>query len=92
LEKGERSYDASFFHGRVERFLIDDHNVPSLKEAVRFAKNVREWMSADPHNIIAVHCKGGKGRTGTMICIWLLESKQCATAKVKIRKKLNLNK
>lgn len=78
----ERSYDASHFHGRVERFLIDDHNVPSLKEAIRFAKDVKAWMSADPNNVIAVHCKGGKGRTGTMICIWLLESRQCKTAKV----------
>ena len=80
--KGERFYDTSHFHGRVERFFIDDHNVPSLKEAVRFAKDVKEWMIADPHNVIAVHCKGGKGRTGTMICIWLIESRQCSTAKV----------
>lgn len=82
----ERSYDPSYFHGRVERFLIDDHNVPSLKEAIRFAKDVREWMSADPKNVIAVHCKGGKGRTGTMICIWLLESRQCTTAKEALSK------
>lgn len=39
-------------------------------------------MDADPENVIAVHCKGGKGRTGTMICIWLLESKQYASASV----------
>lgn len=76
----ERAYDTSYFHERVERFKIDDHNVPSLKEAIRFAKNVKEWMSADPQNIIAVHCKGGKGRTGTMICIWLLESRECSNA------------
>lgn len=82
----ERSYDTSYFHGRVERFLIDDHNVPSLKEAIRFAKDVKEWMSADPNNVISVHCKGGKGRTGTMICIWLLESRQCANAKEALAK------
>lgn len=82
----ERSYDHSYFHGNVERFLIDDHNVPSLKEAIRFAKDVKEWMSADPNNVIAVHCKGGKGRTGTMISIWLLESRQCANAKEALEK------
>ena len=28
---GERFYDTSYFHDRVERVLIDDHNVPRLK-------------------------------------------------------------
>ena len=27
----EGSYDSSYFHGRVERFEIDDHNVPTVK-------------------------------------------------------------
>ncbi|RMZ96992.1 phosphatidylinositol 3-4-5-trisphosphate 3-phosphatase TPTE2-like [Brachionus plicatilis] len=76
----ERTYDTSYFHERCERVMIDDHNVPSLKDAIRFSKDVRNWMNADPENVIAVHCKGGKGRTGTMICIWLLESKQYANA------------
>lgn len=31
--------------------------------------------------MIAVHCKGGQGRTGTMICAWLLYSGQVSTAK-----------
>ena len=39
-----------------------------------FAKVARDWMEEDPENVIAIHCKGGKGRTGTMICVWLIES------------------
>ena len=39
-----------------------------------FTQSVRSWLHADASNVIAVHCKGGKGRTGTMICCWLLES------------------
>lgn len=27
----EKTYDDTYFHGRVERFIIDDHNVPSIK-------------------------------------------------------------
>ncbi|XP_015913162.1 phosphatidylinositol 3,4,5-trisphosphate 3-phosphatase TPTE2 [Parasteatoda tepidariorum] len=70
----EKTYDDTYFHGRVERFIIDDHNVPSIKDMVRFVKDVREWLDQDKNNVIAVHCKGGKGRTGTMICVWLVEA------------------
>lgn len=28
---------------------------------LKYTASVREWMSADPKNIIAIHCKGGKG-------------------------------
>ena len=41
---------------------------------VDFVDSVRSWLEADDRNIIAVHCKGGKGRTGTMICVWLVEA------------------
>ena len=51
-------------------------------EMISYAENVREWMSAHPDNIIAVHCKGGKGRTGTMICVWLIDGGLLESASV----------
>uniref|UniRef100_A0AAQ5WZN2 Phosphatidylinositol-3,4,5-trisphosphate 3-phosphatase n=1 Tax=Amphiprion ocellaris TaxID=80972 RepID=A0AAQ5WZN2_AMPOC len=76
----EKGYDPQFFHYKVERVFIDDHNVPSLEDMLKYTANVREWMSADPKNIIAIHCKGGKGRTGTMVCTWLIDSDQFESA------------
>ena len=49
---------------------------------IDFAKNVREWQSEDERNVIAVHCKGGKGRTGTMICTWLVDCQMFEEAEV----------
>ncbi|KAM4815145.1 phosphatidylinositol 3,4,5-trisphosphate 3-phosphatase TPTE2-like [Thomomys bottae] len=78
---GEQSYDPKYFHHRVHRIMIDDHNVPTLEEMVSFSKEVIAWLSKDPHNIIIIHCKGGKGRTGTMISILLLATGTFLTAK-----------
>jgi hypothetical protein len=32
-----------------------------LRDMLKFTADVREWMAADSRNIIAIHCKGGKG-------------------------------
>ncbi|CAF0964524.1 unnamed protein product [Adineta steineri] len=76
----ERFYDTTFFHNRVERILIDDHNVPRLNDMIRMADSVTAWFEENEKNVIAVHCKGGKGRTGTMISVALLRSGICETA------------
>uniref|UniRef100_A0A0D9RZP0 Transmembrane phosphatase with tensin homology n=1 Tax=Chlorocebus sabaeus TaxID=60711 RepID=A0A0D9RZP0_CHLSB len=76
----ERAYDPKHFHNRVSRIMIDDHNVPTLHEMVVFTKEVNEWMAQDLENIVAIRCKGGKGRTGTMICAFLIASEIFLTA------------
>ncbi|XP_078513377.1 phosphatidylinositol 3,4,5-trisphosphate 3-phosphatase TPTE2-like isoform X1 [Lissotriton helveticus] len=77
----EKGYDPKYFHYRVERIFIDDHNVPALEDMLKFTASVRDWMAEDPQNVIAIHCKGGKGRTGTMVCTWLVDSDQFESAK-----------
>nr|XP_039265693.1 phosphatidylinositol 3,4,5-trisphosphate 3-phosphatase TPTE2-like [Styela clava] len=69
----ERSYDPMWFEGRVSRILIDDHNVPKLDDIMKFIRDAKEWTSENDERIIVTHCKGGKGRTGTIVCCWLLE-------------------
>nr|XP_031321801.1 phosphatidylinositol 3,4,5-trisphosphate 3-phosphatase TPTE2-like isoform X8 [Camelus dromedarius] len=76
----EKAYDPEYFHHRVRQYMIDDHNVPSLIEMLAFSRDVEKWMAQDEENIIVVHCKGGKGRTGTMICAYLLASERFTTA------------
>ncbi|MEJ1284947.1 transmembrane phosphatase with tensin homology [Cricetulus griseus] len=77
----ENSYDPKYFHYRVRRIMIDDHNVPTLEEMLLFSKEVNDWMAQHPENVVAIHCKGGKGRTGTMVCACLIASEIVLNAK-----------
>eukprot|EP00899_Mesostigma_viride_P004943 jgi/Mesvir1/1444/Mv14435-RA.1 len=68
----ERCYDASRFDGSVEHFPFEDHQAAPVSLIYKFCQSVEEWLSRHPENVVAVHCKAGKGRTGLMICAYLL--------------------
>ena len=76
----EREFDASKFYGKVERYPFVDHEPPTLKLIDRFCEKLHGLFSEHPLNVAAVHCKAGKGRTGTMICAYLVYSRLFATA------------
>lgn len=70
----ERRYDPERFHGRVARFPFDDHNCPPFDMLHDFLADVDAWLAADDENVVAVHCKAGKGRTGLTLAVHLLHS------------------
>ncbi|KOO29531.1 phosphatase and tensin-like protein [Chrysochromulina tobinii] len=76
----ERSYEAAKFSNRVRLFPFDDHTPPPLRMILAMCANVKQFLDEDDENVVAIHCKAGKGRTGTMICAYLLFSREFATA------------
>lgn len=67
------------FHGATVHIPIPDHNVPRFDQIVSFCEDAFEFLESSPNNIVAVHCKAGKGRTGVMIVSLLLYSGACKT-------------
>ncbi|KAJ7484720.1 phosphatases II [Mycena latifolia] len=72
----ENSYSASFFDGRVSRYPFPDHHAPPLAILPLAAREMAEWLDGAPERVIVLHCKAGKGRSGTLACTYLLSLEQ----------------
>eukprot|EP00750_Incisomonas_marina_P001294 INCI11089.1.p1 GENE.INCI11089.1~~INCI11089.1.p1 ORF type:complete len:460 (-),score=100.51 INCI11089.1:129-1382(-) len=69
----EREYDTkTHFEGRACRFPFDDHNPCPFDMLKPFCEDVEQYLNAEEGNTVAIHCKAGKGRTGLMICVYLV--------------------
>jgi hypothetical protein len=51
-----------------------DHNPPPLFCVAPLCRSISSWLSESSGNVAAIHCKAGKGRTGTVACMQLLWS------------------
>lgn len=49
-----------------------DHHAPTLAALVDACQLMYEFLNKDPQTVVAIHCNGGKGRTGTLICAYLM--------------------
>ena len=71
-----RRYDESLFHGGqvVNEYSWLDHHAPPLHVLCKIILNINSWLMAEPENVAVIHCLAGKGRTGTVICGYLVYS------------------
>ncbi|OBZ91941.1 Phosphatidylinositol 3,4,5-trisphosphate 3-phosphatase and dual-specificity protein phosphatase PTEN [Choanephora cucurbitarum] len=69
----EKQYDLSKFeHAASYPFL--DHQAPPFHVLIDFCSDATVWLNQNPNHVVAIHCKAGKGRTGTVIAALLLHT------------------
>lgn len=68
----ERTYDPDSFEGAVVNYPFPDHHPPRFAQMPAFIADIREYMAENENNVAVLHCKAGKGRSGTMCCSYLI--------------------
>ncbi|GAA5886065.1 hypothetical protein JCM3774_005716, partial [Rhodotorula dairenensis] len=58
--------------GPVERYPWPDHHPPPLSLMRIMTEGVKQWYLQDDRNVVVIHCKAGKGRSGTFAISLLL--------------------
>jgi protein-tyrosine phosphatase len=77
----ENAYEAGPFNGAVRHMGWLDHHSPPMIVLIEVVTAIHEFLQADPANVVVVHCKAGRGRTGTVISSYLLYCKHLETPK-----------
>lgn len=81
----EKSYDPAKFNNKVSLFRFDDHNAPPFELIQPFCDDMDKFLNSHAENVAIVHCKAGKGRTGVMICSYLLHTGHSKNTKDALR-------
>ncbi|KIK95539.1 hypothetical protein PAXRUDRAFT_374828 [Paxillus rubicundulus Ve08.2h10] len=68
----ENAYHESVFQGRVSRYPFPDHHVPPFSFLSLVTREIHAWLSGSKARVAVLHCKAGKGRSGTLACAYLL--------------------
>ncbi|KAK7893197.1 hypothetical protein WMY93_022349 [Mugilogobius chulae] len=80
LNLSERRNDLIKLNHKVLEFGWPDHHAPALDKICSMCKAIDTWLNGDPHNVVVLHNKGNRGRTGVVVAAYMHYSNISASA------------
>lgn len=65
-------YSDKVVDGNWSHHPFPDHMPPTIILIERIVEEIHRFLSSDPRNVALIHCKEGKGRSGTICCSYLM--------------------
>ncbi|XP_067359154.1 tensin-1 isoform X3 [Channa argus] len=80
LNLSEQRSDLSKLNHKVLEFGWPDHHAPALDKICSMCKAIDTWLNGDPRNVVVLHNKGNRGRTGVVVAAYMHYSNISASA------------
>ncbi|XP_056286817.1 tensin-1 isoform X4 [Pseudoliparis swirei] len=80
LNLSERRSDLSSLNPKVVEFGWPDLHAPALDKICSMCKTIDMWLNGDPRNVVVLHNKGNRGRTGVVVAAYMHYSNISASA------------
>ncbi|XP_030637585.1 tensin [Chanos chanos] len=80
LNLSERRHDIAKLNPKVLDFGWPDHHAPALDKICSLCKAMDTWLNANPQNVVVLHNKGNRGRTGVVVAAYMHYSNISASA------------
>nr|XP_023665686.1 tensin-like isoform X4 [Paramormyrops kingsleyae] len=80
INLSEKRHDLTKLNPKVLDFGWPDHHAPTLDKICTICKAMDTWLKADPHNVVVLHNKGNRGRTGVVVAAYMHYSNISASA------------
>uniref|UniRef100_A0A3B3VQI8 Tensin 1 n=1 Tax=Poecilia latipinna TaxID=48699 RepID=A0A3B3VQI8_9TELE len=80
LNLSEQRNDLTKLNHKVLEFGWPDHHAPALDKICSMCKAMDTWLSGDQRNVVLLHNKGNRGRTGVVVAAYMHYSNISASA------------
>ncbi|XP_030584850.1 tensin-2-like isoform X2 [Archocentrus centrarchus] len=80
LNLSEKRHDITRLNPKVQDYGWPNLHAPPLDRICAVCKAMETWLTCDPNNVVVLHCKGNKGKTGVIVAAYMHYSKISAGA------------